>query len=261
MILFIVNAPARPRWAQGRPARSDLAASRSRPCLVAGLVMLSDMLPTGFECGVLNGKVAPDSTVAIVGSGPIGLAALLTAQRNPPLPWRIGGLRASPKSDLPYGFSIGDCHHSPHHELPAYAVRPIVGDGQRAVVAPNNLHRNLGVPGEEAVVLVTKISTGAFNCNRRHKCICGSAAAFPDSQCDLSAVGRGKPADDVEDAVNTRWQRKHPRTECKGSDEKEGRNPDQNAALRWRHICHCEKPNVAKCSCQLVRRVGRISEA
>jgi alcohol dehydrogenase len=44
------------------------------------LVMLSDILPTSFECGVLNGKVEPGSTVAIVGSGPIGLAALLTAQ-------------------------------------------------------------------------------------------------------------------------------------------------------------------------------------
>jgi alcohol dehydrogenase len=44
------------------------------------LVMLSDILPTGFECGVLNGKVVPGCTVAIVGSGPIGLAALLTAQ-------------------------------------------------------------------------------------------------------------------------------------------------------------------------------------
>jgi alcohol dehydrogenase len=44
------------------------------------LVMLSDVLPTAFECGVLNGKVAPGATVAIVGAGPIGLAALLTAQ-------------------------------------------------------------------------------------------------------------------------------------------------------------------------------------
>ena len=44
------------------------------------LVMLSDILPTGFECGVLNGKVQVGSSVAIVGSGPIGLAALLTAQ-------------------------------------------------------------------------------------------------------------------------------------------------------------------------------------
>ncbi|VVE27039.1 zinc-dependent alcohol dehydrogenase family protein [Pandoraea terrigena] len=44
------------------------------------LVMLSDILPTGFECGVLNGKVKPGDSVAIVGAGPIGLAALLTAQ-------------------------------------------------------------------------------------------------------------------------------------------------------------------------------------
>ena len=44
------------------------------------LVMLSDILPTSFECGVLNGKISPGSSVAIVGSGPIGLAALLTAQ-------------------------------------------------------------------------------------------------------------------------------------------------------------------------------------
>src|SRR5271163_2503865 len=45
------------------------------------LVMLSDILPTGFECGVLNGKIEnPGATVAIVGAGPIGLATLLTAQ-------------------------------------------------------------------------------------------------------------------------------------------------------------------------------------
>ena len=44
------------------------------------MVMLSDILPTGFECGVLNGAVKPGDTVAIVGAGPVGLAALLTAQ-------------------------------------------------------------------------------------------------------------------------------------------------------------------------------------
>ncbi len=44
------------------------------------LVMLSDILPTGFEVGVLNGKVQPGDTVALVGVGPVGLAALLTAQ-------------------------------------------------------------------------------------------------------------------------------------------------------------------------------------
>ncbi|TFF40676.1 zinc-dependent alcohol dehydrogenase family protein [Mucilaginibacter psychrotolerans] len=44
------------------------------------LVMLSDILPTGFECGVLNGQVKPGDIVAIVGAGPIGIATLLTAQ-------------------------------------------------------------------------------------------------------------------------------------------------------------------------------------
>ncbi|KAF2844936.1 putative zinc-dependent alcohol dehydrogenase [Plenodomus tracheiphilus IPT5] len=48
------------------------------------LVMLSDIFPTGLECGVLNGKVAPGSTVAIVGAGPVGLAALITAQLYSP---------------------------------------------------------------------------------------------------------------------------------------------------------------------------------
>ena len=44
------------------------------------LVMLSDILPTGFECGVLNGQVKPGDMIAIVGAGPIGLAVLITAQ-------------------------------------------------------------------------------------------------------------------------------------------------------------------------------------
>ncbi|KIH91395.1 alcohol dehydrogenase [Sporothrix brasiliensis 5110] len=48
------------------------------------LVMLSDIFPTGFECGVQNGKVAPGSVVAIVGAGPVGLAALITSQLYSP---------------------------------------------------------------------------------------------------------------------------------------------------------------------------------
>ena len=44
------------------------------------LVMLSDILPTGFEIGVLAGQVKPGDTVAVVGAGPIGMAVLLTAQ-------------------------------------------------------------------------------------------------------------------------------------------------------------------------------------
>lgn len=48
------------------------------------LVMLSDILPTGFECGVLSGAVRPGDAVAIIGAGPIGLSALLTAQLYSP---------------------------------------------------------------------------------------------------------------------------------------------------------------------------------
>jgi len=44
------------------------------------LVMLSDILPTGFEIGVLAGQIAPGDTVAIVGAGPVGMASLLTAR-------------------------------------------------------------------------------------------------------------------------------------------------------------------------------------
>jgi alcohol dehydrogenase len=48
------------------------------------VVLLSDILPTAYECGVLNGRITPGDTVAIVGAGPIGLAALLTAQLYSP---------------------------------------------------------------------------------------------------------------------------------------------------------------------------------
>jgi alcohol dehydrogenase len=43
------------------------------------VLFLADMLPTSYEVGVLNGMVAPGDVVAIVGAGPIGLAAILTA--------------------------------------------------------------------------------------------------------------------------------------------------------------------------------------
>ncbi len=48
------------------------------------VLFLADILPTSYEVGVLNGMVAPGDTVAIVGAGPIGLAAILTAQLYTP---------------------------------------------------------------------------------------------------------------------------------------------------------------------------------
>ena len=44
------------------------------------VLFLADILPTAYEVGVLNGKVEPGDTIAIVGAGPIGLAAIMTAR-------------------------------------------------------------------------------------------------------------------------------------------------------------------------------------
>ena len=44
------------------------------------VLFLADILPTAFEVGVLNGRVQPGDTIAIVGAGPIGLASILTAK-------------------------------------------------------------------------------------------------------------------------------------------------------------------------------------
>ncbi len=48
------------------------------------VLFLADILPTSYEVGVLNGAIAPGDTVAIVGAGPIGLAAILTAKLYTP---------------------------------------------------------------------------------------------------------------------------------------------------------------------------------
>jgi alcohol dehydrogenase len=48
------------------------------------VLFLADILPTSFEVGVLNGEVQPGDTVAVVGAGPIGLAAIMTAKLYTP---------------------------------------------------------------------------------------------------------------------------------------------------------------------------------
>lgn len=47
-------------------------------------IMLSDVLPTGMECGTLNGNVTPGGSVVIIGAGPIGVGCLLTARLYSP---------------------------------------------------------------------------------------------------------------------------------------------------------------------------------
>ena len=46
---------------------------------IEAAVMLSDILPTGFEIGVRNGRVEPGDVVAVIGAGPVGLSSMMTA--------------------------------------------------------------------------------------------------------------------------------------------------------------------------------------
>ncbi|MDQ1625399.1 MAG: alcohol dehydrogenase, partial [Actinomycetota bacterium] len=48
------------------------------------VLMLADILPTAYEVGVVNGAIRPGDTVAIVGAGPIGLSAILSARMFSP---------------------------------------------------------------------------------------------------------------------------------------------------------------------------------
>ena len=48
------------------------------------VLFLADILPTAYEVGVLNGRVEPGDTVAVVGAGPIGLATIMTAKLHTP---------------------------------------------------------------------------------------------------------------------------------------------------------------------------------
>ena len=48
------------------------------------VLFLADILPTAYEVGVLNGRVSPGDTIAIVGAGPVGLAATMTAKLHTP---------------------------------------------------------------------------------------------------------------------------------------------------------------------------------
>jgi alcohol dehydrogenase len=101
------------------------------------LVMLSDILPTGFECGVLNGRVQPGSTIAIVGSGPIGLAALLTAQFYAP-----GEIIM---------VDVDDNRLEVARRFGATAtVNSGAGDAAAEIIAPGGVVANVGVHGVKA---------------------------------------------------------------------------------------------------------------
>ena len=134
-------------------------------------VMLSDILPTGFECGVLNGAIKPGDSVAIVGAGPIGLSALLTAQFYSPaeiimidvdderlrLATRFGATRVINNRD---GSAVAQLRRS-HSDGVDVAIEAVGTPGTfdicQDVVAAGGHLANIGVHGKPVSLKVDKL--------------------------------------------------------------------------------------------------------
>jgi alcohol dehydrogenase len=150
------------------------------------LVMLSDILPTGFEIGVLNGAVKPGDVVAIVGAGPIGIAALLTAQFFSPARLILVDLDAT-RLELAKKFGATDVVNSGSGD-PVAAIRALTKDGVdvaieavgvpatfdicQNVVRPGGHVANIGVHGKSVDFQIQKLwianitlTTGLVNTN------------------------------------------------------------------------------------------------
>ncbi|MEV5845274.1 zinc-dependent alcohol dehydrogenase family protein [Streptomyces sp. NPDC051985] len=93
-------------------------------------VLLADIFPTSYEVGVLNGRVRPGDTVAVVGAGPIGLAAIATARLFSPE--RIIAVDLTP-ARLEAAHRFGADAVADVHETPAQLVADLT-DGLGADV-------------------------------------------------------------------------------------------------------------------------------
>ena len=138
------------------------------------LAMLSDILPTGFECGVLNGQVKPGDTVAIVGAGPIGLATLITARLYSPAEMIVvdmddGRLATARKLGATQTInSLGSCTTAVDAVLrltrgvgvdvaiEAVGI-PDTFDICQQIVAPGGRVANIGVHGKSAVLRLDRL--------------------------------------------------------------------------------------------------------
>jgi len=127
------------------------------------MVMLSDIFPTGFEVGVINGKVRPGDKVLIVGAGPIGLATLITAQLYGPSElWMVdldenrldvakqwGATKTFDASDPDLAKKILELTGGDGVEVAVEAVGiPATWDLCQRVVAPGGHIANVGVHGK-----------------------------------------------------------------------------------------------------------------
>ncbi|MBO6276431.1 MAG: zinc-dependent alcohol dehydrogenase family protein, partial [Pseudomonas sp.] len=151
------------------------------------LVMLSDILPTGFEIGVLAGKVKPGDSVVIVGAGPVGMAALLTAQFYSPaqlimvdgdtnrleVAKRFGATDIIDINTQNAVERIFELTHGVGVDVAIEAVGiPASFDTCQSVIAPGGSIANVGVHGKSVELHLEKlwiqnvtISTGLVNTN------------------------------------------------------------------------------------------------
>jgi len=134
--------------------------------------MLSDILPTGFECGVLNGQVKPGDNVAIVGAGPIGLAVLLTAQFYSPgaifmidlddnrlkVATRFGATTVINSADGKAVERVLEATGGTGVDVAVEAVgTPATFDICQAILAPGGHLANVGVHGKPVTLHVEKL--------------------------------------------------------------------------------------------------------
>jgi alcohol dehydrogenase len=136
------------------------------------LLMLSDILPTGFECGVQNGQVKPGDTVAIVGAGPVGLAALLTSLFYSPaeiimidlddnrleVSKRFGATKVINSSDGKAAQKVMELTGRKGVDVAIEAVGiPSTFDICQAIVAPGGHIANIGVHGKSVTLRLEKL--------------------------------------------------------------------------------------------------------
>ena len=146
------------------------------------LVMLSDILPTGFECGVLNGNVKPGDSIAIVGAGPIGLTVLLTAQFYSPAQIIMidqDDNRLSVAKTFGATHTINSANESATQKvmeitnnvgvdaaIEAVGI-PVTFELCEAIVAPGGCIANIGVHGKSVVLHLEKLWSRNINISTR----------------------------------------------------------------------------------------------
>jgi alcohol dehydrogenase len=135
-------------------------------------VMLSDILPTSYEVGVLNGMVRPADVVAIVGAGPIGLAATLTSRLYSPR-HVIAIDTAESRLEIAKQFGADEVMNPVDHDVPARVRALTDGLGADVVieavgvpetfelctqlVRPCGRVANIGVHGKPASLALDKL--------------------------------------------------------------------------------------------------------